>query len=165
MDKVFASPADAVADIPDGASVAIAGFGVGPRVPTSLIVALRDKGTKDRTVVCNSLGAVGEMRAQILAENRQIRHLVAAFSARPGMRSSAEDQIASGTMTVELVPQGILVERLRAGAAGLAAFYSPVGVGTVINEGKETREFDGTTYVLEKAMTVDYAMIRAHRAD
>lgn len=165
MDKVIATPEEAVADIDDGASVAIAGFGIGHRFPTSLIVALREKGAKRLCIVCNSLGAVDEMRAQLLAENHQIAHLIAAFSARPGMRSSAEDQIASGEMRVELVPQGVLVERLRAGAAGLAGFYSPVGLGTEIASGKEVREFDGRRFVFEPALRVDYALLRAHRAD
>jgi 3-oxoacid CoA-transferase len=165
MTKVVASAADAVADIAEGASVAIAGFGVRSRFPTSLILALRDRGVGNLTIVCNSLGGVEDMRGMLLAENRQIRHLITSFSARPGKRSIAEELIASGEMSVELVPQGVLVERMRAVAAGLPAFYSPVGVGTPIAEGKETRCFDGRTYVLETALPVDYAFVWAPRGD
>lgn len=165
MDKTVASPAEAVADIPDGASVAIAGFGIGHRFPTSLIVALRDAGVRNLTVVCNSLGSVDQMRAQILAEAGQIRRLVAAFSARPGMKSPAEEQIAAGEMEIELVPQGVLVDRMRAAAAGIPAFFSPVGAETALAEGKEVREFDGQLHVLETAIHVDYAFLRAYRAD
>ena len=165
MDKVVGTVEEALSDIRPGSSVAIAGFGIGHRFPTSLIVGLRDAGTSDLTVVCNSLGEVAEMRAQILAENRQISHLIAAFSARPGMPSPAEQQIVAGEMTYELVPQGILVERLRAAAAGLAGFYSPVGVATAVAEGKEMRSFDGRDYVFEPALAVDFAFVRAHRGD
>src|SRR5262245_49323045 len=149
MDKVVASPELAVADIPTGATVAIAGFGVAHRFATSLILALRDKGTKDLTLVCNSLGDPGATRGQILAENRQGKKLIAAFSVRPGTPTASEEQIAAGTMEVELVPQGILVERCRAGGAGIPAFYSPTSVGTDLAKGKETREFDGKRYILE----------------
>ena len=165
MNKVWNSSAEAVKDIGPGASVAIAGFGIGHRFPTSLLVALRDSGVGDLTVVCNSLGASGQMRAQILAENHQIRRLVAAFSARPGIQTAGESQVAAGEIELELVPQGILVERLRAGAAGLAGFYSPVGVDTELAEGKEIRKFGDEEFAFEPAMTVDFALLRAYRAD
>lgn len=156
---------EAVADVRPGSSIAVGGFGVQHRFPTSLLVAMRDQGTGDLTIVCNSLGASDQLRAQILVENQQVSRLIASFSARPGSRSAAEEQIAAGHLDVELVPQGILVERMRAGAAGLAGFYSPVGVGTVIGEGKEVREFDGREYVFESALRVDYAFVRGYRAD
>lgn len=165
MDKVLASPAQAIADIPDGATVAIAGFGLGHRFATSLLLALRDKGTKDLCLVCNSLGGAGQIRGQILAENGQVKKLVAAFSTRPGMKTASEQQIISGGLAVELVPQGILAERCRAGGAGIPAFYSPVGVDTALADGKDIRYFDGKPYVLEHAIHVDYALLRAHRAD
>src|SRR5215203_436656 len=130
MDKVVASPEEAVADIENGSTIAIAGFSVGHRFATSLILALREKGTRDLTLVCNSLGDSGALRGQILAENHQVKKLIAAFSVRPGTPTASEEQINAGTMDVELVPQGILVERCRAGGAGLAAFYSPTGVDT-----------------------------------
>src|SRR5438309_6159368 len=152
MNKIVASPEQAVADIPDGATVAIAGFGVAHRFATALICALRDQKTRDLTLVCNSLGDPGAQRGQILAENNQVKKLIAAFSVRPGTPTASEDQIVAGTMEVELVPQGILVERCRAGGAGIPAFYSPTSVGTDIANGKEHREFNGKQYVLEQAI-------------
>jgi 3-oxoacid CoA-transferase len=165
MDKVIATPQEAIADIPDGATVAIGGFSVGHRFALSLIVGLRDKGTKNLTLVCNSMGGTGELRGQILAENRQVKKLIAAFSARPGMPTATEEQIMSGEMEVELVPQGTLVERCRAGGAGIPAFYTPTSVGTALAQGKEIREFGGKLHVLEHAIRVDYALLRAYRAD
>src|SRR5215813_6524176 len=165
MDKVVASPQQAVADVSEGATVAIAGFSVGHRFANSLILALRDKGTKNLTLVCNSLGDPGATRGQILAENNQVKKLIAAFSVRPGTPTASEEQIANGKMEVELVPQGILVERCRAGGAGIPAFYSPTSVGTDLVKGKELREFNGRQYVLESAIHVDYALLRGYRAD
>src|SRR3990170_4372786 len=157
MDKIYASPEQAIADIPDGATIAIAGFGVAHRFATSLILALRDRGTKNLTLVCNSLGDPGATRGQILAENRQVKKLIAAFSVRPGTPTASEEQIAAGELEVELVPQGILVERCRAGGAGIPAFYSPTSIGTDLVKGREIREFGGREYVLEYAIHVDYA--------
>ncbi len=165
MDKVFASPEVAIADIRDGATIAIAGFSVGHRFATSLILALRDRGTKELTLVCNSLGDPGATRGQILAENKQVKKLIAAFSVRPGTPTASEDQIVAGALEVELVPQGILVERCRAGGAGIPAFYSPTSVGTDLVAGREIREFDGKPHVLEHAIHVDYAFLRGYRAD
>jgi 3-oxoacid CoA-transferase len=165
MNKIVSSPEQAVADIPNGATIAIAGFSVGHRFATSLILALRAKGTKELTLVCNSLGDPGATRGQILAENGQVKKLVAAFSIRAGTPTASEDQIAAGKMDVELVPQGILVERCRAGGAGIPAFYSPTSVGTALTEGREIREFNGKPHVLEYAINVDYAFLRGYRAD
>jgi len=165
MNKVFASPEQAIADIPDGATVAIAGFSVAHRFAASLIVALRDRGTKGLTLVCNSLGDPGATRGQILAESKQVKKLIAAFSVRPGTPTASEAQIAAGEMEVELVPQGILVERCRAGGAGIPAFYSPTSVGTDLVKGREIREFGGKPHVLEHAIRVDYAFLRGYRAD
>jgi 3-oxoacid CoA-transferase len=165
MDKVVASPQQAIADIPDGATIAIAGFSVGHRFATSLILALRDKGTRDLCLVCNSLGDPGAHRGQILAESKQVKKLIAAFSVRPGTPTASEAQIVAGELEVELVPQGILVERCRAGGAGIPAFYSPTSVGTDVAAGKEIRVFDGKPHVLEHAIHVDYAFLRGYRAD
>jgi len=165
MDKVVASPEQAIADVSHGSTIAIAGFSVGHRFATSLILALREKGTKELTLVCNSLGDPGATRGQILAENNQVKKLVAAFSVRPGTPTASEEQITAGTMEVELVPQGILVERCRAGGAGIPAFYSPTSVGTDLVKGREIREFDGKPHVLEYALHVDYALLRGYRAD
>ena len=165
MNKIVASPEQAVADIPNGATVAIAGFGVAHRFATALICALRDQNTKDLTLVCNSLGDAGATRGQILAENNQVKKLIAAFSVRPGTPTASEEQIAAGKMEVELVPQGILVERCRAGGAGIPAFYSPTGVDTDLATGREIRDFGGKPHVLEHAIHVDYALLRGYRAD
>src|SRR5262249_19717706 len=165
MNKIVASPEQAVADIPNGATVAIAGFGVAHRFATALICALRDQGTKELTLVCNSLGDAGATRGQILAENNQVKKLIAAFSVRPGTPTASEEQIATGKMEVELVPQGILVERCRAGGAGIPAFYSPTGVHTDLATGREIRTFNGQPHVLELAIRVDYALLRGYRAD
>lgn len=165
MDKVVASPEAAVRDITEGSSVAVAGFGVAHRFPSSLLIALRDQGTRNLCLVANSLGASDGLRALMLVDNGQVNRLIVSFSARPGMRSKAEELIAAGEIEVELVPQGTLVERMRAGGAGVAALYTPTGVGTPIAEGKEIRYFDGKPFVLETALRVDFAFLRAMRAD
>ena len=164
MDKTIPSPAQAVADIADGATIAIAGFGIGHRFATSLILALRDKGTKDLCIVSNSLGGPGQ-RGQLLAENKQVSRLISAFSDRPGMKTASEEQIIAGELISELVPQGILAERCRAAGAGIPAFYSPTGVDTALAAGKDIRYFDGKPYVLEHAIHLDYAFLRGYRAD
>jgi 3-oxoacid CoA-transferase len=164
MSKVM-SAAEAVADIDDGASLGIAGFGLSHRYPSTLITAIAEKGTRGLTVYCNGLGQPGFPTGHLLAENHQIARLVTCFSARPGVVSEAEKQITAGEMTLEMVPQGTLVERMRAGGAGLAAVYTPTGYGTEIADGKDIRYFDGKPYVLERAITTDFAFIRAARAD
>ena len=161
----MASAAEAVADIEDGASVGIAGFGLSHRYPSTLISALGEKGSRGLTVYCNGLGQPGFPTGHLLADNHQIAHLVTCFSARPGVVSEAEKQIAAGEMTLEMVPQGTLVERMRAGGAGLAAIYTPTGYGSEIAEGKDIRYFDGKPYVLERAITTDFALVRAQQAD
>jgi 3-oxoacid CoA-transferase len=165
MSKVMASAAEAVADIPDGASVGIAGFGVSHRYPSTLITALREAGPTGLTVYCNGLGQPGFPTGTFLADNHQISRLVTCFSARPGFMSEAEKQIAAGEMELEMIAQGTLVERMRAGGAGIPAFYTPTGYGSAIASGKDIRYFDGKPYVLEKAITTDFALIRAQRAD
>jgi len=157
--------AEAVADIEDGASIGIAGFGLSHRYPSTLISALGEKGSRGLTVYCNGLGQPGFPTGTMLADNHQIGHLVTCFSARPGVVTEAEKQIAAGEMTLEMVPQGTLVERMRAGGAGLAAIYTPTGYGSRIADGKDIRYFDGKPYVLERAITTDFAFIRAAKAD
>jgi 3-oxoacid CoA-transferase len=164
MSKLMTA-AEAVADVRDGASVAVAGFGPAHRYPSTLISALGAQGARGLTVYCNGLGQPGFPTAHLLADNHQIGHLVTCFSARPGIVSEAEKQIAAGEMTLEMVPQGTLVERMRAGGAGLAAIYTPTGYGSQVAEGKDIRYFDGRPYVLERAITADFALIRAAKAD
>lgn len=163
LDKVCTID-EAVSGVCDGAVVAIGGFGVKHSFPVSLLVALRQRGAGELTLVANSLGR-GEHSAEILIDAGQVSRLIVSFSARPGFDSVAERLIATGQIELEIVPQGILVERLRAAAAGLAAFYSPTGVGTSLTAGKESRIFGGREFVLETALPVDYALLRAHRAD
>lgn len=165
MDKVFDTPAAAVADIPDGASVAVSGFGVAHSFPSSLLLALRDHGAQALTVYCNGLGQPGHPTAQVLAENKQLARLVSSFSSRPGKVSEAERQIEAGELELELVPQGTLVERMRAGGAGIPAFFTPTGAGTAIADGKTVAMLDGRPYLLERGITTDYALLRGYRAD
>ncbi|HEX8966889.1 MAG TPA: 3-oxoacid CoA-transferase [Chloroflexota bacterium] len=165
MDKVCASPEAAVADLHDGASIAVSGFGTSYGFACSLLVAARDKGVKNLTLVSNGLGAVGQLRGMLLVASGQVSKLIVSFSSRPGMRTPADDLIESGDIEVELVPQGTLVERMRAAGAGIPAFYTPTGVGTPVAEGKEVRYFNGKPHILEQALAVDYAFLKAYRGD
>lgn len=162
--KVFPSVSAALDHIPDGASIAIGGFGVPQGWPSSLVLGLRDKGTKNLTIICNALG-FGPHSPHVLTENHQISKLIATSGALPVRKMAIEEQIAAGEVEFETVPQGTLVERLRAGAAGIPAFYLSTGLGTRVAEGKEHREFDGHQFILERALQPDYAFVRAHKAD
>ncbi len=162
--KVAASAADAVADIPDGARLLLGGFGVIQGWPISLITALHQRGVRGLTVICNTPG-VGPTSPQILGENGQIRKLIASYAAYPTRPTPVEAAIKSGEIELELVPQGTLIERVRAAGAGLPAFYTPTGVGTAAANGKEERVFDGRRYVLETAIHADFALLRAATAD
>jgi 3-oxoacid CoA-transferase len=164
MDKVAASAAAAVADVPDGASLLFGGFGVVQGWPNSILLALRDHGARDLTLVFNTPG-VGPLSAQLLAEAGLVRKVIASFAAYPTRPTAIEEQVKSGKIALELVPQGTLAERVRAGGAGIPAFYTPTGAGTLVAEGKERRTFGGREYILETALTADYAFVRAHRAD
>jgi len=164
MDKRVPSAAAAVADVPDGATILFGGFGVVQSWPASLLLALRAHGARDLTVVFNTPG-VGPLSAQLLAEAGMVRHVIASFAAYPTRTTPMEEAIRSGRVTLELVPQGTLAERVRAGGAGIAAFYTPTGAGTVVAEGKERRTFGGREHLLEQAIRADYAFLRAHRAD
>jgi 3-oxoacid CoA-transferase len=157
IDKVVATAAEAVADIPHGATIAIAGFGFSHAYPT-LVPALLERGSTGLTVIANSLGAQADSLATLIEHHRVSRLLIS-------ISSRADEQIASGEIQVELVPQGTLVERLRAGGTGLAGFYTRTGVGTLVAEGKEVRRFDGEDYVLEEAIRPDFSFVRARRAD
>ncbi len=165
MDKVSASPEAALADLRDGASIAVSGFGTSYGFACSLLVAARDKGVKNLTLISNGLGTVGQLRGMLLVASGQVSKLIVSFSSRPGARTPADDLIESGDIEVELVPQGTLVERMRAGGAGIPAFYTPTGVGSPVADGKEVRYFHGRPHILEHALTVDFAFLRAYRAD
>jgi len=158
--KVFESPSDAIADFGDGASFCVGGFGPPQNRPATLLKALVEKGPKNLTLIANGFSY------QPLAENELVTRFIGAFGSSAYQRGSAADKlIESGKLEFEASPQGILTERLRAGAAGIPAFYSPVGVDTIVADGKERREFDGREFVLETALKPDFALVRAARAD
>ena len=164
MDKVVTNVADAVADIESGSVIGIAGFGVIHGFPVELIAAVRARELHDLTLVCNSLGR-DPGHPLSLIQAGQASRLIAAFSARAGGVAGSAAALSPVPIDVELVPQGVLVERLRAVAAGIGAFYSSVGQDTVVAEGKERREFGGVTYVLESPLSLDFALIYAQKAD
>ena len=159
--KIFPSLDAAVADIPDGARIMFGGFG-GAGFPNNLIQALSRKGIKDVTAISNNCGT-REGELGIMFKNGQVRHVIASF---PGPHSNYfQERFAKGEVTCELVPQGILCERMRAGAAGLQGFYTTVGVGTEVANGKEERVMDGKRCILEKPIHGDFALIKAEKAD
>lgn len=166
MDKVFENSLAAVSDIPDGARVMFGGFGRAG-LPVSLIRALVKCGVKHLTAIVNSPG----FDYEDMFQNEQIDCLITSFPVVPssflwqGQMLYSRQQIEAGKVVVKLVPQGTLVERIRAGGAGLPAFYTPTGVGTQVAEGKEVREFDGRSYLLERSIRADYALIKAYQAD
>jgi 3-oxoacid CoA-transferase A subunit len=160
MNKVVASAAAAVADIADGATVMIGGFGLCGN-PENLIAALHAQGTKNLTVISNNAGTDAEGIGVLLAAG-QIRKMIATYV---GENSIFEAQARSGQLETELVPQGTFAERIRAAGAGIPAFFTPAGVATVVAEGKETREFDGRTYLMERWLKADFALIKAYRGD
>jgi 3-oxoacid CoA-transferase subunit A len=161
MKKVFPSAQAALADIvQDGQLLAVGGFGL-CGIPEALIAALRDSGTKDLTVISNNAGVDGFGLGQLL-ETRQIRKMISSYV---GENKEFERQFLAGELELEFTPQGTLAERLRAGGAGIPAFFTRTGVGTLVAEGKETREFDGETYVMERALVPDVALGKAWKAD
>ena len=160
MNKVVRDADEAIRDIPDGATIMVGGFGL-CGIPENLIGALRRRGTKNLTVMSNNAG-VSDFGLGLLLRTRQIRKMIATYV---GENDLFEKQFLSGELEVELVPQGTFSERIRAGGAGIAAFYTPTGYGTLVAEGKETRRFGDRDYVLESALTADFALIKAFRGD
>ncbi|HEY2642820.1 MAG TPA: CoA transferase subunit A [Galbitalea sp.] len=159
--KLRQSAAEALADIVhDGMTVAVGGFGLSGN-PTSLIHALRDTGARDLTIVSNNMGIDGKGLG-LLIENRQVRKVLASYV---GENKLFAEQYLSGELEVEFVPQGTLAERLRAGGAGIPAFFTPTGVGTPVAEGKQEEEFDGVRAILERGIVADLALVRAQWAD
>ncbi len=158
--KVMDSYQDAAALIKDGDTLIAGGFGL-CGIPEQLILAIRDSGVKNLTVVSNNCG-VDDWGLGLLLANRQIKKMVASYV---GENKTFERQFLSGELEVELVPQGTLAERIRAGGAGIPAFYTPAGVGTSVAEGKEHKTFDGRTYLLEKGITENAAIVKAWKAD
>ncbi|MEW5552091.1 CoA transferase subunit A [Peribacillus frigoritolerans] len=160
MSKLLTSFDGAIQQIEDGATIIVGGFGLSG-IPEKLIIALRNKGVKDLTIVSNNCG-VDDWGLGLLLENKQIKKMIASYV---GENKLFEQQFLSGELEVELVPQGTLAERLRAGGAGIPAFYTATGVGTEVAKGKEHKEFDGRTYIMEKGIVGDFAFVKAWKAD
>ncbi|TXN30984.1 CoA transferase subunit A [Lacisediminihabitans profunda] len=161
MSKVWPSAAEALRDaVHDGATIAVGGFGLSGN-PSDLIEALRDSGATDLTIVSNNMGVDGKGLG-ILLENHQVKKVVASYV---GENRLFARQYLDGELEVEFVPQGTLAERLRAGGAGIAGFYTKTGVGTPVAEGKTLAEFDGETYLLERGIVADIALVHAFKAD
>jgi 3-oxoacid CoA-transferase subunit A len=160
VNKVVASADEAVKDVKDGATIMVSGFGLCGN-PENLITALHRKGVKDLTVVSNNCGTT-DLGLGILLKARQIKKIVASYV---GENKEFERQYLSGELEVELVPQGTLAERIRAGGAGIGGFYTATGVGTKVAEGKETRVLAGREYLLELPLLADFALVWAWKAD
>jgi 3-oxoacid CoA-transferase subunit A len=160
VNKVAAGALEAIHDIRDGATIMMGGFGL-CGIPENLIAALREKGARDLTVISNNAGVDG-FGIGLLLESGQIRKMISTYV---GENRLFERLAISGQIEVELVPQGTFVERIRAGGAGIPGFYTPSGYGTIVADGKETREFDGRMYVLERALHADFAFVKAWRGD
>lgn len=177
INKRYQTCREAVADVADGATVMIGGFGSFGGLPTHLIVALGEQGAKNLTVIANMGGVGFELSnrikpggyqdAGILFENGQVKKFIGSVPALGGMPPSSPLELAynAGKLELETVPQGTLAERIRCGGGGLGGFYTPVGAGTVVAEGKETKTINGRDYILELPLTADYALLKAHKAD
>jgi 3-oxoacid CoA-transferase subunit A len=160
IDKVLASADDAVRDVSDGATLVVGGFGL-CGIPENLIAALVRRGVRNLTIVSNNCG-VDDWGLGLLLRTRQIRKMVSSYV---GENAEFERQFLSGELEVELVPQGTLAERMRAGGAGIPGFYTPAGVGTLVAEGKEIKNFDGRDYLLERGVVGDFSMVAAWKGD
>lgn len=161
MNKIYATPADALEGlIEDGMTLAVGGFGL-CGIPENLILALRDTGTRNLEVVSNNAG-VDDWGLGLLLQSHQIRKMISSYV---GENSEFERQFLTGELEVEFCPQGTLAERMRAGGAGIPGFYTAAGVGTQVAEGKDHRQFDGRTYILERGIRADVALVKAWKGD
>ena len=161
MNKVYPSAKAALADVAkDGMTIAVGGFGL-CGIPEALIAALRDTGVKGLTAVSNNAGVDGFGLGQLL-QTRQIKKMISSYV---GENKEFERQYLAGELELEFTPQGTLAERLRAGGAGIPAFFTKTGYGTLVAQGKETREFDGHMYVMERGITADLSLVKAWKAD
>src|SRR3979411_3254064 len=160
MNKVVANADEAIEDVFEGSVIMIGGFGL-CGMPENLIRALVRKGTKNLTTISNNAGVDGVGNGLLLAAG-QIRHHIGSYV---GENRLLEEMVLKGTIKLDLVPQGTFSERIRAGGAGIPAFFTPSGVGTVVAEGKETREFDGRPYVMERGLKADFAFVKACTGD
>ena len=160
MKKHYMSGYDAVSEIADGSTLMVGGFGL-VGIPEQMILGLVKSGVKNLTIISNNCG-VDDWGLGLLLKNHQIKKMIGSYV---GENKEFERQVLAGELEVELIPQGTLAERIRAGGAGIPAFYTPAGVGTKVAEGKETRVFRGKEYVLEHALYADYSLIRAYQSD
>lgn len=161
MNKIFASASEALAGVvKDGQTIAVGGFGL-CGIPEALIAALRDSGVKNLTCISNNAGVDG-FGLGLLLETRQIKKMISSYV---GENKEFERQYLAGELELEFTPQGTLAEKLRAGGAGIPAFFTKTGVGTLVAEGKELREFDGETYVMERSLVPDVSLVKAQVAD
>ncbi|WP_338448206.1 CoA transferase subunit A [Niallia oryzisoli] len=160
MKQICSSSLEAVKDIQDGAVIMVGGFGV-CGIPENLIQALSETGVKNLTVISNNCG-IDDWGLGILLKRKQIKKMISSYV---GENKEFERQFLSGEIEVELLPQGTLAEKIRAGGAGIPAFYTPAGVGTIVADGKEVRTFNGKDYILESALTADFSLVSALRAD
>lgn len=160
MNKIVKDAREAVRDIPDGATLAIGGFGL-CGIPENTIAALVEKGIKNLTCISNNAG-VDEFGIGLMLQKRQVKKMISSYV---GENKLFEQLVLSGELDLELTPQGTLAEKLRAGGAGIPAFFTATGVGTLVAEGKEVREFNGRKYVLERALTADFSIVKAWKAD
>jgi 3-oxoacid CoA-transferase subunit A len=158
--KTVKNAEEAVADIPNGATLMMGGFGLSG-IPENCISALLRKDVRDLTIVSNNAG-VDEFGIGLFLKKRMVKKMISSYV---GENDEFERQLLSGELDVELVPQGTLAERIRAGGAGIPAFFTPAGVGTEVAEGKETREFNGKLYLMETALTADFALVKAWKGD
>lgn len=160
MNKVVSSAAEAITDIPDGATLMLGGFGLSG-IPENLIAALVQRGVRNLHTISNNMGVDDFGMGLMLAAEMIATHI----GSYVGENKLLESRVLAGTLSVTLIPQGTLAERIRAAGAGIPAFYTPTGVGTVVAEGKETREFAGRTCLLEHALSADFALIKAWKGD
>jgi 3-oxoacid CoA-transferase subunit A len=160
VDKRISSADAAIAKLPDGATILMGGFGL-CGIPENLIAAVRRKGSKDLTIVSNNAG-VDDFGIGLLLQNRQVKKMVSTYV---GENKLFEQLVTTGELQLELNPQGTFAERIRAGGAGIPAFYTPTGYGTMVAEGKESREFEGRQYVLERGIRGNFAFIKAWKGD
>jgi 3-oxoacid CoA-transferase subunit A len=160
MNKVVASADEAIQDVFDGATIMIGGFGL-CGIPENLIRALVRKGTRNLTTISNNVGVDGLGNGLLLAAGQIRRHI----GTYVGENKLLEDMVLEGKIDLQLIPQGTFSERIRAGGAGIPAFFTPTGVGTIVADAKETREFDGRQYLMERALTADFAFVKAWKGD
>jgi 3-oxoacid CoA-transferase subunit A len=160
MNKVVKDAKEAIKDIKDGSTLMVGGFGL-CGIPENLIEALRESGVKNLTVISNNAG-VDDYGLGLLLQTHQIKKMISTYV---GENETFEQQFLKGELEVELVPQGTFAERMRAGAAGIPAFFTPTGVGTLVEQGKEKRTFDDREYIMERALTADFALVKAWKGD